>query len=88
MIIDRIKKLPGYYFLRSVYLTCYRLYKVAMIPLYWIWCSSQGVKMRSGWHLSGRPQFRIRGNGSKITIGKSFLLKVIINKLFYATSAL
>ena len=69
---DRIRNLPGFTLLRRVVLCSMKLHRTAMIPVYWFWCTTQGVKLRSGWHLSGRPLFRIRGRGARISIGNKF----------------
>jgi len=69
---DNIKKLPAYHYVRSAYIIFLRFKRIPIIPLYWVWCFSQGIKMQRGWHLSGRPQFRKKGRNAKIIIGKSF----------------
>jgi acetyltransferase-like isoleucine patch superfamily enzyme len=69
---DRLKKIPGFSMLRWCYITMQRIKKLAVVPLYWFWCVTQGVKLRSGWHLSGRPLFRIQGRGARIIIGSRF----------------
>jgi acetyltransferase-like isoleucine patch superfamily enzyme len=69
---DRIRKLPGFALLRRAVLGCLKLRRTAMFPVYWFWCVTQGVKLRSGWHLSGRPQFRVQGRGARISIGNRF----------------
>jgi acetyltransferase-like isoleucine patch superfamily enzyme len=69
---DRIRKIPGFQLLRRVVMTYLKLRRTAMLPLYWYWCVTQGVKLRSGWQLSGRPLFRVRSRGAKISIGHRF----------------
>lgn len=65
-------KLPGYQIFHSLFIILYCLPSKIMFPIYWFWCISQGVAIKKKWYLSGRPQFRLHGLGSKITIGKSF----------------
>jgi acetyltransferase-like isoleucine patch superfamily enzyme len=43
-----------------------------MLPVYWYWCVTQGVRLRSGWLLSGRPVFRTGWKGGRIRVGTHF----------------
>ncbi len=69
---ERIRKLPGFTLLRRTLRGYFRLRRKIRVPLYWWWCTSQRVKLKHGWHLSGRPLFRMRGSGARITIGNHF----------------
>jgi len=71
-MIETLKAAPGFYILRSCYRRWLRFKRQAAVPLYWYWCITQGVRLRAGWHLSGRPLFRVRGRGAKIRIGTGF----------------
>ena len=62
----------GHELLRRNYRTAVRLWYLATVPLHWYWCASQGVRWRYGWHLYGRPRFRVRGPNSSIRIGERF----------------
>jgi acetyltransferase-like isoleucine patch superfamily enzyme len=69
---QRFKTFPLYTTLRRCYLLWRRFKLQARVPLYWYWCASQDVQLRAGWFLSGRPLFRIRGRGARITVGERF----------------
>jgi len=71
-MIDRIRKMPGFTMLRRIVRIYLKLRYKLMTPIYWFWCVTQGVKLRTGWHLSGKPLFRIRGHGAEIIIGRDF----------------
>lgn len=44
----------------------------ASIPIQMYWCSTQGVPWHRDWRLSGKPLFRVCGEGSRIIIGDRF----------------
>jgi len=69
---DQLKKIPGIAILRRIFLNYIKVRRTAMTPIYWFWCVTQGVKLRTGWHLSGRPLFRMHGRGARIIIGSGF----------------
>ncbi len=69
---DRIKELPIFALLLWAFLFYLKVQHAARVPVYWFWCVTQGVKLGNGWHLSGRPRFRIHGKGARIIIGNRF----------------